>query len=250
MTSFSAAQAATSETRRPDVRLRDVRGFWRVLLAVLAPVPFLAKGLYYLFVPFPGGAGFEETVAASAANRHVLGLLLALDVVFVGLLIPATVTVIWVSRRRAPVLTTIGALLALLGSFAGITLLGGALTPARATVEHGLDVTAMAAFDRAAQNEPLVLIGGLLFVVGIVFGLGLLGLALWRSHAVPAWTGIALLVGAATHPFVPGPVAQGVGLLVAALGFAGTSYALLRMRNDEFDLQPSSEEPDPAGLLA
>jgi hypothetical protein len=238
MTSYPAAQAATSTAGARSVRLRDVRGFWRVLLAVLAPLPLLAKGVYYLIVPFPGGAGFEETVTASAAHRDLLGPLLALDVVFVGLLVPATVAVIWVSRRGAPVLTTIGALLALLGSFAGITILGGALTPARATVEYGLDVTAMAAFDQAAQNEPLVLVAGLLFVVGIVFGLGLLGVALWRSHGAPAWTGIALLAGAATHPFVPGPVAQGVGLLVAAVGFAGASYALLRMSNDEFDLQP------------
>jgi hypothetical protein len=33
-------------------------------------------------------------------------------------------------------------------------------------------------------------------------------------------------------------MAQGIGLLVAAAGFAGASAALLRMRNDEFDLPP------------
>jgi hypothetical protein len=48
--------------------------------------------------------------------------------------------------------------------------------------------------------------------------------------------GVALMVGGATHPFIPGHLGQGVGLLVAAVGFAGASIALLRMRNDAFDL--------------
>ena len=50
--------------------------------------------------------------------------------------------------------------------------------------------------------------------------------------------GIALAVGGFTHPFMPGHTAAGIGLLVAALGFAGASWALLRTSNDEFDLPP------------
>ena len=37
---------------------------------------------------------------------------------------------------------------------------------------------------------------------------------------------------------MPGHVAAGIGLLVAAVGFAGASRALLRTGNDEFDLPP------------
>jgi len=39
--------------------------------------------------------------------------------------------------------------------------------------------------------------------------------------------------------FLPGHVAQGVGLLVAAVGYAGASLALLRLGNDDFDLAPA-----------
>jgi DNA-directed RNA polymerase specialized sigma24 family protein len=39
------------------------------------------------------------------------------------------------------------------------------------------------------------------------------------------------------------PVGQGIGLLVAAAGFAGVSVALLRMSNDEFDL-PAAAAPE------
>ena len=72
----------------------------------------------------------------------------------------------------------------------------------------------------------------------IVIGLGMLGVALWRSRQAPAWAGIALALGGATHPFLPGNTAQGIGLLIGAIGFGGASYALLRMRDDEFALPP------------
>jgi hypothetical protein len=94
----------------------------------------------------------------------------------------------------------------------------------------------MGALDKALHHEPLLGIASLMFIVGIVFGLGLLGAALWRGRYVPAWVGIAVMVGGATHPFIPNHIGQGIGLLVAAAGFAGVSVALLRMSNDEFDL--------------
>ena len=222
--------------------LRDVRGFWRILLAVIAPLPMLAKGIFYLLSPVEGDAGFKETVTAYAAHQQLVGMLKWFDVVFVVGLIPATFAVAWVARRGAPRLATAGAVISLLGFFAGIALLGGVETPALVTVQHGLDVDAMAALDQALQTEALLGIAGLLFIVGIVFGLGLLGAALWRSRYAPAWMGIALLIGGSTHPFIPSHVGQGIGLLVAAVGFAGASVALLPMRNDEFDL-PAAPGP-------
>ncbi|HET9900400.1 MAG TPA: hypothetical protein VFR46_04940, partial [Actinomycetes bacterium] len=75
------------------------------------------------------------------------------------------------------------------------------------------------------------------------FGLLLLGIALWRSRVAPAWMGIALGLGGFTHPFLPGHVLAGLGLLVAAVGFAGASWALLRTSNDDFDL-PRCHRPN------
>lgn len=223
----NAAQAAP---------LRDRRGFWRILLAVVVPLPMLAKGIYYLLTPVAGDATFTESVASFETHRELLGVLKWIDAVFVVTLIPATVAVAWVARRGAPRLTTAGAAIALPGFLAGIALLGGVETPALVTVQHDLDRTAMAALDDALHHEPLLGIASLLFIVGIVFGLGLLGGALKRSRSVPAWVGIAVIVGGATHPFIPNHYGQGIGLLVAAAGFAGVGVALLRMSNDEFDL--------------
>ncbi|MGW1400888.1 hypothetical protein ACWCRF_19965 [Streptomyces sp. NPDC002405] len=37
---------------------------------------------------------------------------------------------------------------------------------------------------------------------------------------------------------MPGHIASGVGLLVAAVGFAGAGWALLRLSDDDFDRAP------------
>jgi hypothetical protein len=133
----------------------------------------------------------------------------------------------------------VGAFIALSGFFAGIALLpSGNL--GLVTVQHDLDVTSMAALEDAIEHEPLLGIASGLFIAGIVFGLGLLGGALRRSRAVPAWVAFAVMIGGATHPFIPTTVGQGIGLLVLGVGFAGVSVALMRMTNDEFDLPPVS----------
>jgi hypothetical protein len=223
-------------TGRPP---RDTRTFWRILLAVIAPLPMLAKGIYYLLTPVEGSAGFEETVHAFNAHHGLLQPLTALDAVFVVGLIPATIAVAWATRRAVPRLTTVGAVIALTGFFAGIALLGGIETPALVTAQHGLNPAAIAPLDEAVGNEPLILVSGLLFILGIVVGLSILGVALWRSRVAPVWMGVALLIGGATHPFIPNHYGQGIGLLVAAAGFAGATVALLRSGNDAFDLPPT-----------
>jgi hypothetical protein len=223
-------------TRKP---LRDVRGFWRVLLAVVAPLPMLGMGIHYILSPVDGGESFEATVAAYAAHEQTAGAIRWFALPFLVGLIPATFAVAWVARRGAPLLTTVGALLALLGDLAGFPLIRGGDDLAYLTATRHFDVATTSRIQNALEDDPVQLVAGLLFIVGIVVGLLLLGLALWRSGAAPAWMGIVLAIGGFTHPFMPGHVASGIGLVAAAVGFAGASVALLRMRDDEFDLPPA-----------
>ena len=232
----SASPTSTASTRR----VRDVRAFWRVLLAVIAPLPMLFMGVFYILSPVDGGEDFPATVTAFAGARDRLELLEWLSAPFLMLLVPAMFAVAWVSRRRTPRLTTAGALLGVGGVSAGFGLLPGTVHAAYITVRDGLDVTTVDKLSTATSDHPLQLLGGLLFILGITVGLLLLGIALWRSHAAPAWMGIALALGGFTHPFMPGHVAAGVGLIITAIGFAGASLALLRARNDDFDLPPLS----------
>jgi hypothetical protein len=234
-TTDAAPPAPTIASTR---QVRDVRGFWRVLLAVIAPLPMVFMGLFSILSPVDGGESFTGTVTAFAGSKDRLELLEWLGAPFLMLLVPATFAVAWVSRRRTPRLTTVGALLAVGGVSAGFGLLPGAVHPAYLTVRDGLDVATVDKLYTATSEHPLQLIGGLLFILGITVGLLLLGIALWRSRVAPAWMGIALALGGGTHPFMPGHVAAGIGLLVTAVGFAGASVALLRASNDDFDLPP------------
>jgi hypothetical protein len=223
----------TAITRPP---LHDVRGFWRILLAVIAPIPMLSNAIYYLLSPTPGNAPFEENLAAATAHGDRMSALEWIQVPFVSLLVPAAFAVAWVARRGAPRLATAGALLTLTGLCVGFGGLPGSVSLATLTVREGLDPGAVAQLSTALEEHPIMQLSGLLFILGITFGLLLLGIAIWRSRVAPAWMGIALAVGGFTHPFLPGPVPAGIGLLVAAVGFSGATYALLRMPNDDFDL--------------
>lgn len=229
----------TTEAPAGTAVSHDLRRFWRVLLAVIAPLPMLFMGVQNLLSPVDGGEPFAGAVAAYRADLDLAAVLQWLQVPFLALLTPAAFAVAWVARRGAPRLATAGALVTLTGFLTGFGVLGGSPHPAYLTARDNLDVAAVGRLVAADGEHPIVLLGGLLFILGITIGLLLLGIALWRSRTAPAWTGAALALGGFTHPFLPGHVAAGIGLLVAAAGFAGASVALLRTRDDAFDLPPA-----------
>jgi hypothetical protein len=231
--------SATSNKTPP--RRSDTRTFWRLLLAVVAPLPMLCMGIVYVLKPFEGDAALPDTVAAVTAHRQLSEVLLWLGVPFLVGLIPAVIAVAWVTRRRTPLLTTVGAVWTLLGCLGAFPLLAPDDLLAYLTVTERLDVATVAALDEAWWALPVTGAAALLFISGIVVGLPLLGIALWRSRVAPRWMAIALIIGGATHPFLPNHVVAGIGLLVAGLGFAGATRALLRMTNDEFDLPPVTQ---------
>jgi hypothetical protein len=217
---------------------RDARSFWRVLIAVLAPLPLLGMGISYLISPYEGDAGIPATVEAMKAHPGIALTAMICGLFFLLFLIPATAALAWTTRRRAPVLTTVGACIAMLGFLAAFPLLPSDNNYAWVTARNNLDVAAVSRLDDALWAQPIAGVAALLFLAGIVIGLPLLGIAMWRTKTAPAWLAACLIAGTVTHPFLPGHVVQGVGLLVGGIGFLAVSRALLRMRDDEFDLPP------------
>src|SRR5215207_10708148 len=110
-------QSAVSSTTAP--RRRDTRTFWRLLLAIVAPLPMLCMGTVYVLKPFEGDAPLPDTVAAITAHRQLFELSLWLGLPFLLGLIPAVIAVAWVTRRRTPLLTTVGAAWTLVGCLSG-----------------------------------------------------------------------------------------------------------------------------------
>jgi hypothetical protein len=155
----------------------------------------IGMGLFYILSPVDGGTSFEDTAAAYATHLNLVGEIQYLGVPFFVLLISATFAVAWVSRRGAPRLAAAGALLALTGQLAAFPLNQGGDLLAYMTVKNGFDVATMAKLQKALEEQVVAGVASLLFIVGIVIGLLLLGIALWRSKAAPAWMGIALALG-------------------------------------------------------
>jgi hypothetical protein len=237
-TSMRADRVPSATSTKIAPRRRDTRTFWRLLLAIVAPLPTLCMGIVYVIKPFEGDAPLPDTAAAITAHLRLYEATMWLGLPFLVGLIPAVIAVAWVTRRRTPVMTTVGAVWTLLGCLGAFPLLVPDDLLAYLAVTKGLDVATVAALDEAWWALPMTGAAALLFISGIVVGLPLLGIALWRSRVAPRWMAIALIIGGATHPFLPNHVVAGIGLLIAGIGFAGATRALLRMSNDDFDLPP------------
>jgi hypothetical protein len=197
-TSLDPAGTTPDTTTPAAATVHDARRFWRVLLALLLPLPWLAKGIEYVIHDY--GAGDESPT----------GFRVLLDGTFTLLVVPSVLTLVWIGRRGAPRLATAGALL-----------MGGGF---QAALAWGTD-----------DDSP----GALGFLVAILFGSIVVGLALWKSRAVPLWVALAVALGGATHIFLSfNHVVHGLGLVVVAAGCVGAGAALLRSRDDDFDLPP------------
>lgn len=217
---------------------RDLRTFWRTATALLLPLPLLCLGLTYLLYPGSSRASFAGEVAAIADHPVRMALLGWLEVPFFVGMVPACLAVAWVCRRGAPVLATIAGALTALGFGAGFALLpGGDLA---AALQTGVDPAVLERVDDASWAAPRAELGIVLFLLGgVMVGLAMLGIALWRSRVVPYWFALALVIAGPTHPFTPNTTISGLGLILGAVGFAGVGWHLLRSRNEELDLPPA-----------
>jgi len=152
------------------------------------------------------------------------------------------VAVGWLSRRRVPILTTIGLILAVLGyTCLAVGNSFGELSTALVASRPEFDRATAYALGAGLELGPVSNLTGTLFVFGHLIGTTILGLALWRSRTVPSWAALLL---AFSQPVHLASVMLGsrpldlVGWGGTAVGFAAAGWALLQMENDDFDLPP------------
>jgi len=230
----------TGVESRADLKVYDARRFWRVLLAVVVPIPWLAKGIQYVAVD----SSYDHTADQITYDlTHDLHRYLQwLDALFVVLVVPSILAMVLVSRRGAPRLATAATVL-MAGGFLMVLPLN-ASTDALAWVaaQKGHDPVLIGSFIDDAAADPRSSVGLAGFLVAIVFGSILVALALWRSRAIPGWAAALVGLGGATHIFIAGfgHVVHGAGLVVLAVGCVAVSARLLSMINDDFDLPPAA----------
>jgi hypothetical protein len=221
-------------TRTP----RDTRTVRRIAVAVLLPLGPLSVAGIRGFLPYFSAASSEETVSQTAAQLGRMDLVLWLSVIAMIALVPSALGAARLAQRRAPVLSLLAVSL-LVPSF--ILLFFGSGDPMlRVLAASGLDTaTAARLYDATAGLGPMALsLFG--FVAGHIVGTVLLGLALWRASAVPAWAAIAVIVSQPLH-FVAFVIVGSQPLDVGAwglmtIGLCVAALRVLRTPNDEWDL--------------
>ncbi|GIF45482.1 hypothetical protein DFJ67_0883 [Asanoa ferruginea] len=154
------------------------------------------------------------------------------------LLMPLTVLyAARMARRGAPRLAAVGGALSFLAWSAGIASIGG-VEAAYWFGSRMEDRDTVAALLDAVTGDAVYNTLLMVFVLGHLVGMLVLGIGLWRSRAVPAWVGI--LFGAS--PFLHA-VAMGIGPAVDAIAYGLLSIAtvacaviLARTPDAEWDL--------------
>lgn len=220
-------------------RVRDARGFWRVLLAVVVPIPWLAKGIQYIVLE-PDYNHTADQIRYDMTHE-VYKYLQWLDALFVVLVVPSILAMVLVSRRDAPRLSAAATVLMGGGFLMVLPLSIGSDQLAWVAAQNGRNPTVIGQYLDDAGSDPRAGLGVLGFLVAIVIGSILIALALWKSQAIAGWAAAGVGLGGATHVFIGafGHVVHGAGLVVLALGCAAVSRRLLTMSNDEFDLPPA-----------
>jgi hypothetical protein len=235
MSTLTAAPNPTSAAAR-----RDTRTFRRIAAAALLPLGPLSVAILRSILPYFHAGDSRETILQTSAQLGRQDTVLWLSVLASVALIPSVLTAGRLAQRRSPLLTLCGVGLlvpafALLPFFAGdptIRVLAGGTVPPD---------TAAKLLDELGALPP-VGIAALTFVAGHILGMILLGAALWRAHAVPAWAAVAVIVSQPLHLIslvvLDNQPLDGCAWGLTALGFALAGVRVLRTPNESWDLPP------------
>jgi hypothetical protein len=190
-----------------------VLGTAAILVAALANPPYYGSE--------PGVASAVVTNAADSDlmdQTHLVAQLIAAYFLPLGFL-----TMAWLASRRSPWLASIGGIVALLGFFP-LALYVGQDSLYYDLARWGGD-SRLVDLAQRWNTDGIMTYYGIAFGLGTVLGPTLLGIALWRSRAVPSWAAIFLILGrlpAFLFLAVPYRVATAIVLVGVVLLFIGS----------------------------
>lgn len=151
------------------------------------------------------------------------------------ILLAASIGLLHAFRGQGVTFGQLASSLLVIGTAASVGFYGlGAIEYQMAT-SAGSNRTSLAAFVDQSEEGATFLPIFILFILGIVLGLILLGIAAWRRGIVPVWGGLLIVVAGVLAFVSEGGVLSIVSFvfLLAGLGWLGVS--LLRMSDDEWE---------------
>jgi hypothetical protein len=216
--SQSQAIAQVSQTNASDPLYRKLQRLFFALSVLLAPL--LMAGWFTLCPQYgdptcPSSVHPDAAIAAFRAANPTLMQIFN----WVTLIIPYLYPIGYIglgllAMKRSPWLATIGIAFGWLGSIAW-GFISDTILLINSAIQVGQD-TAFVALMKAHYADPLILFVAIGWVLGHWGGYVLLGIALWRSRAIPRWAAILIIISGP----VMGPIAYGVNIGMAqVLGF-------------------------------
>lgn len=229
--------------------LNDAMNFRRTVagLSLLAAPVVLGAGL--LVHPGESDAGLVASVAAEPVRTETSSLLIILSTV---LFVPALAGVLHLVRGRGVALTHVGVGLMVVGVVGHAVWTTFQLVMV-ALVHSDMDQAQLAQAVEGGGAPPVgLMIGLVMFLGGFFLGGVVLGIGLWRSHVVPTWVPVFLIVGSFAD-FVPGGrIVLVLGAAAGVLGFGAIGLQLLRMSDAEWERAgaPVRDTLDPGRRVA
>ena len=215
----------------------DTRGISRLAAAIILPIGPAAVAVLRFVLPYDTVDDAKTMAAKVIAEPGRGSAVLWFGFLAVLTLVPAAFAAGKLTRRRAPKLTIV-ALALLIPGYLALGWLIGEDQLLWSGAHAGLDAGAITRIAEAAH--PTTAIAGVFFVLGHVLGTILLGVALWRSQVIARWAAVAVIVSQPIHfvaaVIVPNHTLDLVGWGLQAVGFAAVGWAILHLRNDEWDL--------------
>ena len=214
----------------PDLRWRG-----RLLAAVLLPIGPAAVAVLRFVLPYETTDDSKDVVREVAAHQSTQSAVVWLGFIASLTLVPAVIAATKVARSESPRLAAAGLAL-LVPAYLSIAWLVSSDAAVLFSVRHGLSVADAA--DSYESLHPVMIVAGVVFVIGHVFGTILLGCALWRGSAVPRAVALAIIVSQPIH-FVAAVILAShwldlVGWGLNVVGFAAIALVVLRMSDDEW----------------
>jgi len=157
-----------------------VLGTASILIAAFANPPY-----------YGSSTGPAAAIATNAADGDLMDRTHLVAQLIAAYLLPlAFLAMAWLANQRAPWLATIGAVVSLLG-FVPLALFVGQDSLYYDIARWGSDPRLV---DMAIRfnNDGVMTYYGIAFGLGTVLGPTILGIALWRSRAVPLWAAVCI----------------------------------------------------------
>lgn len=233
-----SASVVEVSSARPDLRSKS-----RWLAAAILPIGPAAVAVLRFILPYTTADNSADAVRDVAAHQTAQSAVVWLGFVACLALIPGVIFAGRMVGRTAPRLAAAATILLVLGYISlGWLTVGDAYL--LYGVQHDLPQTVLIGMYEGVH--PAADVAAVLFVVGHVLGTILLGVAMLRGHAVPAWAAIATIAAQPIH-FVAAVIVSShaldlVGWGLNAVGFAALSVAILRLADDEWGLRPAESD--------